>query len=413
LRSPRPMLAVLVSTFLLAVGLSVPQIASASASDVVPGTFIVDLEPGTSPARYARSIAEQYGGSARFVYDHVFGGFSFRGSAEEAARLADDPRVRSVDADRIVRLTDSPQTSLDHLNTDRVGGAYDAGFRGINARIAILDTGVQASHPVFADHDNVRSGKDCGGNGGSTADSNGHGTASASNAAGRIGVAHSAKIIPVKVFSGSSGVTGWETVICGLNWVDAYNDNHSDDNDIHVVSLSLAGAGIPALKDAVARVVNDGIVVVAAAGNNDTSSPESPANYPDVIAATALASGTNFASFSAHRGHLAAPGVNIYSADDGSDYERRTGTSRSAPQIAGAAAIAISENLALGPGEVRNLLRRSGKCPNGKNSGALTCSGKGSWSGDGDGTTEPRIDAYCAGYYAKNGVLDPSKCKLV
>lgn len=413
MRSRRSLLAAAIVTLFIGAGLGTPQVVSAASSDDrVPGAYIVDLKPGTSPKRYARKIAEQYGGKARFIYDSVFGGFAFRGSAEAAARLASDSRVTKVEQDRLVRLVDTPQTSLDHLNRARVGGAYNAGFRGVGARIAILDTGVDAGHSVFADHDNVTSGKGCGGGAGETEDFNGHGTASASNAAGRIGVGHSAKIVPVKVFAGSSGTASWDTVICGLNWVDEYNDTHTRQNDIHIVSLSLAGTGIQALKDAVARVVEGGAVVVAASGNAGGSSPQSPANYPGVIAASAIASGNTFASFSNKGGDMTAPGVDIYSANDGGGYLRRSGTSRSAPQIAGAAAIVFGANQSLKSGQIREILRRSGKCPNEKTSGEKGfCHRKGRWNGD-DADTEPRIDAYCAGYLATHGVLDPKKCKL-
>ena len=157
------------------------------------------------------------------------------------------------------------------------------------------------------------------------------------------------------------------------------------------------------LRRAVRQVVNAGIVVVAAAGNAGGAT-QAPARYTGVIAASALASGDRIAPFSS-TGEIAAPGVGIRSADRNGGYSDRDGTSRSAPQVAGGAAII----LALDPGaDVFDILRRSGTCPDGEVSGSSgACPGQ--WQGDG-GHTEPALNAYCAGVLADPVKTDPTVC---
>src|SRR5438552_11957635 len=100
---------------------------------------------------------------------------------------------------------------------------------------------------------------------------------------------------------------------------------------------------------------------------------------------------------------MAAPGVSIFSADKAGGTSVRSGTSRSAPQIAGAAAVI----LALDPAaDVRQILRGSGDCADGTTEGAPCPT---AWPGSG-GSKEPRVNTYCAAVFVdptKTGVTDP------
>jgi serine protease len=231
-------------------------------------------------------------------------------------------------------------------------------------------------------------------------DRNGHGSASASNAVGRIGTAHEAHVIPVRVFPGSGENTTWKKVICGLKWVD---DNYVARN-IRIVSMSIAGPGTKALQNAVKRVVNDGLVVVAAAGNNGGKTQQ-PASYGGVIAATALGKKNSMASFSANGGDMTAPGVHIHSADKNGGYSYRSGTSRSAPQVAGGAAVVLGVNPALTAAQVLDNLQAGGTCPDDDVNGAPGfCSGR--WKGD-DKRAEPQLNVFCAAVYT-DALADPA-----
>jgi subtilisin family serine protease len=370
---------------------------SSDADDRVPNHFIVDLRSGVDPEKYSQKIAEQYDGKATFTYDKVLGGFAFEGSDAAAKRLAKDKRVEFLEQDRVVRIADDPPANVNHLSRDRVPEAYNAGYRGAGITIAVLDTGVDPGHEVFQAHSNILPGHGkCGGSN-SSRDRNGHGTASASNAVGQIGVAHEAKVIPVKVFPGGSLATTWSRIACGLNYVQ------QNAAEIDVVNMSIAGPGSGVLRKAVRQVVNAGIVVVAAAGNAGGAT-QAPARYTGVIAASALASGDRIAPFSS-TGEIAAPGVGIRSADRNNGYSDRDGTSRSAPQVAGGAAII----LALDPNaDVLDILLRSGTCPSGAVNGTGgACPGQ--WQGDG-GHAEPALNAYCAGVLADPVRTDPAVC---
>lgn len=390
-------LATIVVGALAFVGPNLPGRARSSSDDRVPNQFIVDLKPGVDPMRYAKRIAAEYGGKATFTYDKVIGGFAFEGSDDAARRLAADHRVEGLEQDRVVRIADDPPPGVNHLSRDRVPEAHAAGYRGAGVTVAVLDTGVDPGHQVFQAHSNVLPGHGrCGGSK-SSRDKNGHGTASASNTAGEIGVAHEAKIVPVKVFPGRSLATTWVRVACGLNYVRQHA------SEIDVVNMSIAGPGAGILKKAVRDVVSAGIVVVAAAGNNGGAT-QAPARYSGVIAVSALASGDRMAPFSA-TGDIAAPGVGIRSADARGGFGDRDGTSRAAPQVAGGAAIILS----IDPNaDVFDILQRSGTCPNGTVNGASgACPGQ--WKGD-DATAEPALNAYCAGVLADAAATDLATC---
>jgi subtilisin len=366
--------------------------------DRVPGAYIVDLKPGVSARKFAKKIANQYGGDATFTYDDVVGGFAFSGPDSAASKIAKDRRVEGIEQDRVARIADDPPSDLSHLNRDRVPEAVAAGYTGAGVRIAMLDTGIDAGHEVFQAHGNAVSGHNCGGGGDSTNDRNGHGTATASNAAGRIGVAHEATVIAVRVFPGAGAITTWQRVICGLQWVV------QNSADIDIVNISIAGPGSRALKKAIAAVVDAGIVVVAAAGNNGGAT-QAPGRYRGVIAASALAAGDAMASFSSTGGNMTAPGVSIKSADKNNGYSARTGTSHSSPQVAGAAAVVLGEDPAA---DVLTALRTSGTCPGGGVNGSSdNCAGQ--WQGD-DANAEPLINAYCAGVFADPVAVDLTQC---
>lgn len=367
----------------------------ADSDDRVPDQFLVDLKPGVNAAKYAKRIAEQYGGRATVVYDKALGGFTFQGPERAAQRLAKDGRVDLVEQDRVVRAADAPPTDINHLNRDQVPEAHAAGYTGAGVTIAVLDSGVNVQHEVFRDHDNILPGTArCVGE--NDLRGNDHGNRTASNAVGRIGVAHEAKVIPIKVFPGVSLATSWTRIVCGLNYVLERAP------EIDVVNMSIAGPGSGALRRAVQQVVNAGITVVAAAGNNGGAT-QAPARYAGVIAASALAKGDRMAGFSAS-GDIAGPGVGVYSANN-SGYGHSSGTSRVGPQVSGVVAII----LALDPqANVLEVLQRSGTCPDGSTNGSPgPCPGR--WRRD-DATAEPAINAYCAGVLADPVRSDVAAC---
>jgi subtilisin family serine protease len=176
-----------------------------------------------------------------------------------------------------------------------------------------------------------------------TLDCNGHGTHVSGTIGGSIyGVAKAVSLVPVRVLdcAGSGSTSG---VIAGINWAIA---NHQLGVKA-VANMSLGGGASSALDSAVNNLINDGVIVVVAAGNSrQDACKSSPARVPGAITVAASDVSDIFASFS-NRGKcvdIIAPGVGITSDWIGSNTATNTisGTSMASPHVAGAVARALS-----------------------------------------------------------------------
>ena len=110
----------------------------------------------------------------------------------------------------------------------------------------------------------------------------------------------------------------------------------------------------PTLQSAIKFALNKNVVVVASAGNKNTSVPQYPAAYNGVITVAATDLLDRKAPFSNYGGHVDvdAPGVNIFSAYPGGYYSVVSGTSFSAPAVAGTAALIRSLHATGVPGYI-------------------------------------------------------------
>jgi thermitase len=238
--------------------------------------------------------------------------------------------------------------------------------------IAIIDTGIDSNHPDLTNkmrrHNNgMVYGWNTLNNTTNALDDNGHGTHCAGIAAAEInngvGIAGVAawnpnvansrayvQLMPVKVLS-SSGSGSLDAVARGITW--------AADNGAHILSLSLgAGSGAQQLQDAVNYAWNRGCLVVVAAGNGGSSSPQYPAYYTNCIAVAATDSSDRLASFSQYGSwvDIAAPGVNILATYPNNQYRSLSGTSMACPHVAGAAAVLWSHNPSLTNAQLRSAL---------------------------------------------------------
>lgn len=226
--------------------------------------------------------------------------------------------------------------------------------RGI--RVAVLDTGFDAAHPDFAGRA-VTATSFVAGEG--PQDGHGHGTHCVGTACGPrtpeggrgYGVASEAEIFVGKVLGDEGSGTDAE-ILAGIAWAVR--------SGCAVISLSL-GADVaepsPAYTAAGGRALEQGSLVVAAAGNNadrpngDVGFVGVPANSPDVLAVGALDPRLAVAGFSARSSagsggqvDLAAPGVDVYSSWPLPDrYSVISGTSMATPHVAGLAALWAEE----------------------------------------------------------------------
>ena len=150
---------------------------------------------------------------------------------------------------------------------------------------------------------------------GTHSDLGGHGTAVAGLAAashddgGIAGVDSSARIHPVRVFDHEGCFVEGQPYLDALDWVA----DHADDLGIRVANFSLGGGEIPGEAEAITRLLDAGVVVVAAMGNDgDTSgsTPSFPAALPEVIAVGATGPDDGLAGYSNQGRHVdvVAPG---------------------------------------------------------------------------------------------------------
>lgn len=229
--------------------------------------------------------------------------------------------------------------------------------------VAVLDTGIDATHPEFLDKllpgwdfvdlppgDPSLFGHDSD-PGSDTADQAGHGT----HVAGTVGAwglgmpsgfGGRCRILPVRVL-GTAIERGHRVGIGQVPDIDA-GIKFAVDQGVDVINMSLglrgdAGAEPPHTRTIeYARLHN--VAVVAAAGNDGTPGLLYPAALPGVITVGAIDELGHVASFTSTGQFmdLAAPGTSIYSADMGGCYRYRSGTSHAAPIVAGTAALLIA-----------------------------------------------------------------------
>ena len=315
--------------------------------------------------------------------------------AEQTRRLITDPQVASIQEDIPKLPTLSQSTKV--INADNV---WARGFAGANQTIAVLDTGVAKTHPMFAGGKIVSEAcysttsgdfrSVCpGGVAETTAAGSGvncnvawkgcdHGTHVAGIAAGNSntlnGVARDSRIIAIQVFSRKTTTTPDSVVSFDTDQVKALERVYAlrDTYKIASVNMSLGGGKFAATCDAdspaVAAIITTlrsaGIATIIASGNNGfTGFIGSPACISTAIAVGNTMKDDVVAKSSNHSSlvKLMAPGSNIKSALPDGTTGPKSGTSMAAPHVAGA--FAMLRN-AKKTATVDQLLE------------ALTCSGK-------------------------------------
>jgi subtilisin len=364
----------------------------------VPDHYIVMLVPGASGDAVRRSHDVRSPKS----YQAAFNGFAGEVPSGRLKALQNDPRVAAVIPDRTLQgnpgrpgkpTKTTTKTSSETVpeGVRRIGASPTAnlGVTGAGVGVAVVDSGVDLRHTDLNVSDTCFDafGGDC-------LDDSGHGThvsgsiAALRNGVGVVGAAPGATIYGVKVLDAESGGND-SLLLAGIDWILTNASRVSP--PIRVANFSLGRPGAiddnPALHASINALIDAGIVVVVAAGNDPgiSSNDRVPAGYPEVItvASSTAVTGTNacagstaqiavdtmslFSSYAVKRGEagvdITAPGerqenvgsscivdgVGLLSLYPGNSLAEMAGTSMAAPLVSAVAALLIERNPALTP----------------------------------------------------------------
>lgn len=351
--------------------------------DSLPGAYVVLLRDDVASAdAFARDALESYGGTRRFVFEHIVKGFSVENFPESAvAALKRNPNVTLVEPVRVVypdgvqslpldggTFQFSSQWGLDRLDegaTPTFNGQYAYFHTGVGVHVYIVDSGVNGSHVEFSGRQGLSYGTFLVSGQGYTgpwSDAIGHGTAVAGLAAGSTyGLAKNATIHSVRIDAGDPGAD-CDVIVDRLDWIVA--------NVERPAAVNLSYGGVPncfVVERAVERVIAAGITMAKSAGNDNVDAFQDRANRPtDLIVVGALnhtdgraffccsGQASNFGPYLA----LFAPGVDLLTAGISSSTSTQSfsGTSGAAPLATGAAAILLEGYPSYTPFQVRGML---------------------------------------------------------
>lgn len=237
---------------------------------------------------------------------------------------------------------------------------------GEGVRVAVLDTGIDRSHPDFRDRIDIT--QDFSRSASGVNDIQGHGSfcagvvAANSDGNGMIGAAPKSTLLVGKVL-GDDGSGRSADIAAGIRWAVA--------NGAHVISMSLGGPTRDAATSAaIAEAVNRGIHVVCAFGNEGPNPNTGgwPGKDPNVFGSAAVDAMLAVARFSSRGPEVdfAAPGVGVRSCYPGGRYATLSGTSMACPYVAGCIALVLAYCRKIGrtpptPREMYALMRSAAK----------------------------------------------------
>jgi subtilisin family serine protease len=325
--------------------------------------WIKTLEPGKSDGAFRH-------------YRFAFNGMATKVSSETLKKLKQRPDVARVFRDGTAKATLAESVPL--IGVPQIWSDYGADGQGI--RVAVIDTGIDYTHPDlgggFGPGFKVIGGYDFINGDGDPMDDYGHGThvAGIIAANGTLkGVAPGAKLLAFKVL-GADGSGPYSAVIAGIDRAVDPDQDPATDDGAQVLNMSLGGPGDPddAISQAVDTAVNAGVVCVVAAGNlgsnySTLGSPGCARKALTVGASDDLDAMAYFSSRGPSRPDLAikpdltAPGVSITSTVPGGGYQSMSGTSMATPHVAGAAALLLQLHPAWTPEIVKGVLAERAK----------------------------------------------------
>jgi thermitase len=334
--------------------------AVAQSEDIVPGRVVLHAKAGLAERDLAKIVGPQGGrlralGAGLYVLD-------LPPTASPTAvrqQLARHPALKFAEFDRRFRMAGAVNDPLAgsawHLGRINAATAWDRST-GSGVTIAILDTGVDASHPDLATQ--VVSGWNVVDNNSDSADFQGHGTAVAgaaaaalNNATGVASVAGGARIMPIRIADSAGYATG-SGIASALIW--------AADRGARVANISFTGVvGNPTVQAAAQYLKSRGGLVVVSAGNSGSNL--GLAVDPNFIPVSATESDDSLASWSSYGPYVAvsAPGNLIWTTQKGGTYGQWWGTSFASPITAGVVALMMGARPDLSGSQIESLLYQS------------------------------------------------------
>lgn len=277
-----------------------------------------------------------------------------------ANAMASRSDVEFAELDRIVRPAEiTPNDPWfanweGHLKRIQAPAAWSTTTGSSNVVIAILDTGIDATHEDLISK--IVPGWNTYNNNSDVTDVAGHGTAVAGTAAaatnngkGVASVCWGCSLMPVRV-SDASGNATYSAIASGLTW--------AADHGARVANISYIVSDSSVVTSAAQYFQSKGGVVASSAGNYSTFSNSSDNPYILTVSATDQSDAIYYYSNTGKNIDLAAPG-DSFSTQMGGGYVSTGGTSYSSPIVAGVAALVMSANPSLSGAQVQNILKES------------------------------------------------------
>ncbi len=344
---------------------------------------LVGLRPGVVSTQAARTVVSLRGVvTKRFRFVNAL---AAEVPYDRLGELANDPRVAYVEPDAQVSVRQDPNAEqvlpwgVDQVDAERVWAGVEDGLHvargmvtGRDVKVAVVDTGIDLDHPDLE----VAGGYNAINPYASYDDDMGHGTLAAGiigardNGIGVIGIAPECKLYAVKALD-SQGLGEVSDVVRAIEWCISPTDaagNPLPEGPMDIINLSLGVTfNSETLKQACDQAWNNpshphgGAILVAASGNNEPN--VWPGNYGSVISVGATTRRDELADFSSTGPavELSAPGEDVLSTLYADRYDMRSGTSFSAPHVAGVAALVYSTGRYRAAANLRQHLRDTAK----------------------------------------------------
>lgn len=274
--------------------------------------------------------------------------------------VAVEPEVRNRGRVKTVKNSQKQQQEVNDeyknygVNMLNAPKLWEKGVTGKGVNVAVLDTGVVkskylniAGNVSFIDNEKATEGID-------PDNGSAHGTHVAGIIGARgfedglVGIAYDCNIYNVKVMY-ASGYISPKAILLALQWCV--------ENDINIINMSFHYNGTnmgnnmrQAIKKAILRVAEHGIIMVSTTGNNNKNRVNEPARIDPVIAVGCVNRYDRIAKFSNYGEHIdyVAPGVNIVSTGPYNNTATMTGTSMACPHVTALIALLLSEDMMRG-----------------------------------------------------------------